>query len=340
VKTGQENPATADLCANYLKTKAVVLGASGFVGRWVARALCRCGAQLTLVVRDRPSAQRIFDAYGVEGEIVEQDLATAAESFQELFQDIRPSITFNLAGYGVDRCERDESTAYRINSDLVRTLCSAVAATRDRTWPGQNIVHVGSALEYGEIGGDLSEDSLPNPTTLYGQSKLAGTRALTECCGLNGLKGVTVRLFTVYGPGEHTGRLLPALIDTAEQGDPLKLTAGTQKRDFTYIEDVAEGLLRLGNTGAPDGKVVNLATGRFNSVREFAETAAETLSIPAEKLQFGAIPTREEEMAHAPVSIERLKHMINWAPRSSIEEGIRGTVKFMHESSVGTENAL
>jgi nucleoside-diphosphate-sugar epimerase len=76
------------------------------------------------------------------------------------------------------------------------------------------------------------------------------------------------------------------------------------------------------------GEVVNLATGELTSVRAFAETAATILGMAPERLRFGALPTRAEEMVHAPVAIGRLRELVNWHPRVGIEFGIRRTVEF------------
>ncbi|MGE0126702.1 MAG: NAD-dependent epimerase/dehydratase family protein [Blastocatellales bacterium] len=312
---------------SYRGVRAVVLGASGFIGRWVARNLCEQGARLFLIIRDCARAKEIFSRYDIHGEIVEIDL-THSGALRELIEKIRPSITFNLAGYGVDRSERDEELAYRINANLIQTLCEAIAECRDDEWPGQHLIHTGSALEYGEIGGDLAEDSQPAPTTLYGKSKLAGTLALARGCQAYRIKGVTARLFTVYGPGEHEGRLLPSLLGAAQTGQPIQLTEGRQQRDFTYVAEVAEGLLRLGLSSAPPGEIANLATGRLTTVRQFVETAAGVLNIPDDRLLFGAAPTRSEEMSHAPVAIDRLRRLIDWAPRTSISDGVRSAWEF------------
>jgi nucleoside-diphosphate-sugar epimerase len=143
------------------------------------------------------------------------------------------------------------------------------------------------------------------------------------------MKGLTARLFTVYGPGEHEGRLLPSLLETAKTGKPLRLTAGQQRRDFTYVEDAADGLLRLGLSASEPGEVVNLATGTLNSVRAFAGIAADELEIPPDKLQFGAIPVRGEEMKHSEVSVKRLLLLTSWIPPTTITQGIQKTVSFM-----------
>lgn len=311
----------------YAGIPVVVLGANGFIGRWVASLLTSQGAQLSLIVRDAKSAPAIFPYFGVEGRVYCHDLLNPG-GLKGLFAQTRPSITFNLAGYGVDPEERDAELALRINVGLVDELCEVVASVRDPAWQGQDLIHVGSAMEYGTIGGNLREESDPKPTTLYGRSKLAGTARLQACCLAHGVKGMVARLFTVYGPGEHPQRLLPSLLKCAKTGETLGLTAGLQQRDFTYVEDVAEGLLRLGCCRAAPGEIVNLATGRLTSVRAFAQTAAEILGIREDGLAFGALAGRPEEMSHAEVSLARLYRLIQWIPSTTIEEGIRRTASF------------
>jgi UDP-glucose 4-epimerase len=217
--------------------------------------------------------------------------------------------------------------AHHINALLPAVLCEWLAGWDAPGWDGQRLIHVGSAAEYGAADGDLREDTPARPTTLYGQTKLAGTSALADRCTARGLPGLTARLFTVYGPGEHAGRLLPSLLTCARSGESLPLTAGLQQRDFTYVEDVAEGLLRLGLSHGEPGAIVNLATGRLTAVREFVETAAEILSLPAGRLQFDALPVRPDEMQHDPVNVNRLYQRTGWRPETTIHDGILKTTK-------------
>lgn len=280
-----------------------VLGASGFIGRSVVRLLGESGA-------------RVFP-------ISRADVA----SLDRVFQELRPSITFNLAGYGVDPSQNDEDEAFRVNAGLPPLVAEAAAAWKDPAWLGQHLVHCGSAAEYGEAGGSLREDGPARPATLYGRSKCRGTQQLSSRCVELGLRCVTARLFTVYGPGERAGRLLPALIETARSGRPLRLSAGLQRRDFTYLGDVAEGLLRLGLSPAEGLGIVNLATGRLTTVGEFIQIAAGILGIPSDRLLFGEIPANIHEMEHDPVSIERLQQVVGWIPPTSIAEGVRKTME-------------
>lgn len=311
----------------YFGKRVVVFGASGFIGQWVSRRLVRQGADSWLIVRNRSSADSIFEMHDIQSRVLELDLLDRP-SLRSRLREIRPSIVFNLAGYGVDHGECDQQIAYRINADLVAAICESLVEMRDNTGLGQAIVHAGSALEYGQVAGNLAEDAEANPTTLYGQSKLAGTVSLARCCKRFGVRGITVRLFTVYGPGEHPGRLLPSLLEAAKTRRPVPLTSGAQQRDFTYVEDVADGLLRLGLAACEPGMIINLARGRLTPVREFIEIAARELKIPRELLLFGAIPTRYEEMRHDSVTIDRLREFAAWSPPTGIPAGIRRTFEF------------
>ncbi len=294
---------------SYRGVRALVLGASGFIGRWVARALEEAGASVA-----RPTRADV-------------DLARPGAA-EALVEDVRPAITFNLAGYGVDPSERDAALAQRINADLVEELAYSVAAHAGAEWTGQQLVHAGSALEFGAVFGDLSDPWHCRPSTLYGRTKLAGSEHVVGAVQCGDLRGLSARLFTVFGPGEHPGRLLPSLLAAAASGADLPLSEGLQQRDFTFVGDVAEGLLRLGacsevvETGA-----LNLATGRLERVRSFAEIAARVLGIPAERMKYGALPTRPEEMNHEPVCTELLRTLLDWAPTTSIEDGVRRTVE-------------
>lgn len=323
---------THDHIDKFSGVRVIVLGATGFIGRWVARGLCEAGAEVFATVRNPSAAADIFALFGIDAEMCEMDLRDE-NSVRSVYQEVRPSVTFNLAAYGVDPEEQDEELAGQTNVLAIGSICSAVSAVRDSTWPGLDIVNVGTAMEYGLTGGDLVESARAKPTTLYGRSKLAGTRALADACRSLGLKGTTARLFSVYGPGESSRRLLPSLIEAAAEKDPIPLTAGTHKRDFVYVEDAAEGLLRLAVAPRPAGEAVNVATGTLSSVRKYVETAGLILGIDRDRLRFGALPTRSEEMSHEPVNVELLRALTGWVPDTTIASGVRKSVQFQMDPS-------
>jgi len=328
--TGPQEPsASLDAwSAPYRGARALVFGGTGFLGTHVAAALARAGAQPHWTTRDRalagPGALGFAGGRGHVADLRDE------RAVREVVAAVRPAIAFNLAGYGVDPVERDEVDAHLLNAAFVATAARALseAPPAGESVAGRTellrLVHVGSALEYGAAAGDLHESTEPRPTTLYGRTKLAGTQLLAEACAGSPLRAATARLFMVYGPGEREGRLLPSLLRAAAARAPIELTAGAQQRDFTFVGDAAEGLLRLGAAASVrPGEVVNLATGRLTSVRAFAETAARILGLPPELLRFGALATRGEEMSHAPVAVGRARVLLGWLPPTTVEEGLR-----------------
>lgn len=309
----------------YRGQRALVTGASGFIGRWVARALSAAGAEVWLAGRDGAALQAVCAQYQIRGTRCLADLSQAGE-FARLWREARPAITFNLAGYGIDREEKDDALAVTLNTRLVEEILQTLAGESSAAWPGLRLVHTGSAFEYGAVEGPVHEDSPAAPAAIYGRTKLAATEMVTAAAQ-GGERAATARLFTVYGPGEHANRLLPSLLRVARSGEELPMTGGKQQRDFTYVEEVAEGLLRLGLQCAPAG-VVNLATGRLTSIREFAETAASLLGLREGQLQLGALPYRGDETQQGATDVTKLKKMLFWAPGLTVRAGIQKTIEF------------
>lgn len=308
--------------------RVLVLGATGFIGRWVAMEASRAGARVTLAARDTARASAVAAAYGIRGSIAGVDVLDRGD-LAALMRDVRPEVTFNLIGYGVDRRETDTTLADAINVDLVQRLLPLVAEVSARNdWPGLQLVHTGSALEYGMASGHLAEDTAVNPSTVYGRTKLAATQLVAGATA-TGLRAVTARLFTVYGPGEHDGRLLPSVLAARSATAAIPMTNGLQQRDFTYVGDVVSGLLRAAVQPVAPWPTVNLATGRLHTVRDFVREAERTIGLAPGHFKFGVLPTRVDEMVHDAVTVERLRQWLGWVPPTPIGAGVAATVAFL-----------
>jgi nucleoside-diphosphate-sugar epimerase len=306
----------------------LVTGASGFIGRWVVRALIAEGATIAVVGRhpaclepDVLARARAFPA----------DLEHPGE-LASIIDQWRPSIAFNLAGYGIDRTERDEVVARHVNMHIVGEAIEALEDRIQDAWPGARFVQAGSALEYGSIQEPLDENAQPLPSTTYGQTKLAATTILQHARDEDRFPSVTARLFTVFGPGEHAGRLFPTLVGARATNERIPLSIGTQSRDFVYVEDAATALLKLGLVPAErltggmhpfDAPAINVASGNLTSVREFALAAAKILGIPESRLGFGDLPQLPEEMFHGPVPVARLQAALGWLPPADPASGLQ-----------------
>ena len=127
------------------------------------------------------------------------------------------------------------------------------------------------------------------------------------------------------------------MLQAARPEELFSLTAGSQKRDFTYVEDVGEGLLPLGLAAMKPGEIINLATVTLTSVRCFAQQAAEILHIFTDQLSFESVSTRDEAMYHSEVSLVRLKEIIGWGLPTKIHEGIQKNPRLLKISILATD---
>jgi nucleoside-diphosphate-sugar epimerase len=302
--------------------RALVLGASGFIGRWVTRELVRRGAHVVAQVRSRARlpADVLRAAEPVEAELAEPGIVTA------LVRDTRPDVAFNLVGYGVAKEEREPGRYARLNSELVDELLLALAREGDGSSP--RLIHVGSALECGDSE-NLDELAPSRPNEPYGASKAVATRRLRD--GRERTLALVARAFTVFGLGERPGRLVPTLLASRATSGPIALSAGTQARDFVYVEDLARALVELAELDGPtvragrypfDAPCLNLASGALTPVREFVLALADAFAIPRGRLAFGALPQLQEEMHHPPVPIERLRAALGWSPSRDPRAGL------------------
>jgi nucleoside-diphosphate-sugar epimerase len=304
--------------------RVLVTGASGFLGRWVAEALLNQGAEVGLVARDprrvplelTACAARTFGA----------DLARPGE-LEVVLREWQPAVLFHLAGYGVAKDERDPALMLRLNSDVLVEAIEGLRRLPAPRWGGLRLVHAGSALEYGVLPHPPEESVNPKPTTVYGQTKLAGTQVVQDAVRELRFPGVVARLFTVFGPGERAGRLFPTLLAARGHQGPIQLSSGAQSRDFALVWDVAQALVALACGphaqllgGAPpfDEALLNVATGRLTPVREFVLAAAAAFGIAPERLQFGALAQQAEEMPHQKVPVARLQRVLGAALPSDL----------------------
>lgn len=312
-------------------TRVLVLGAGGFVGRHVVAALRARGAQVHATAHAagaRPLPIEVADA-AITTHSVDLALPGAAA---DLIARVAPTAVINLVAYGVHAEQRDDTLAHRLNGKLPAEIAHALsdlAARRQLApWAGARLVHAGSMAEYGRAGGDLSESTAPQPASVYGRTKLAGTLALLEQAQALALPVVVARLFMLYGAGERLPRLLPSLVDAAKRRSAIELTEGVQRRDFVWVGDAALALLLLAGADAGDSSsIVNVATGRLTSVRDFVQLAARELGMADAQLRFGALPMRDDDPFHDAVSVARLRERTGWLPPTDPATGLHASLE-------------
>jgi UDP-glucose 4-epimerase len=305
--------------------RVLVTGATGFLGSNLVRHLLGRGCQVGVLVRKQSPRVRIAELAGrlclLEGDLCD------ASSLHEAVTRFAPGYVLHVAAYGVNRWEAEAEQAAQTN--VVGTVRLLEACRRV---PLKSFVYVGSCFEYGDQSTPCREEQLPRPLNAYAASKTGAWLY----CHLYGrqfdLPVVSVRPFHTYGPYESPRRLVPYVILSALEGKEIGLTKSEQVRDFVFVEDVADGIVRAARTQAAQGQTINLGTGRGTSVRAMVGQIMGLVPSPVEP-RFGARAYRQGEAWNLVADVSRARELLGWEARVSLREGLQRTVAWFRANA-------
>jgi nucleoside-diphosphate-sugar epimerase len=291
-----------------LGTDSVVLltGATGFLGSHCLDRLLRERCIIHAVSR-RPRT-RTHDRVTWHAE----DLRDP-EAARQLVERVRPTHVLNSAWI---------ATPGRFWSDPENLdwLQSGLALLRGfGEVGGGRFVGVGTCAEYDWEECPLSEGKTPiRPMTLYGKAKAAMAAAVDAFAARYRFSAAWGRIFFPYGPGDAPQRVIPTVIEALLSRRPVDLSDAKQERDFIYVADAADLLVRL-LAGEEEG-AFNVGTGCATQIRSVAEQIADRLG-GRELLKFGAIET-DGEPKHLIADMSKVTLLLGWSAPTSLETGL------------------
>lgn len=303
--------------------RVLITGATGFIGSYVARALLERGWAVAVVVRREADAWRIADILP-RLHVITGDLLAGAPDTPAIAA-FGPRLTIHLAWDGVAGSARNDARQVDNVYASIRLL-DAVRAAGCRRFIG-----FGSHAEYGTTGRRLDEASPTDPKTMYGISKLATEWLAHRLCQLHEVRFVWLRLFAAYGPRDATHWLIPYVILTLLRGERPRLTAGTQRLDYLFVEDLTDAVVRVASNPDVHG-IFNLASGDAPTVRRLAEHIRDLID-PSLPLGLGEIPYGPQPVPDLVADNTRLRTAIGWEPQTSLPEGLRRTIEWYRKGN-------
>lgn len=288
----------------------LVIGCTGYVGSALCRYLVKLGVNVTGVSRS-PIASPHFETMSLPNL---GDLAAAAGD--------RFDVIVNAAAAGVHPHDRDEERLVYANAALPAILVEQAAQMGKPLF-----IQIGTCSEYAEQpdGLPVEESGDIERKKLYGATKARGSMAAMSTAHRMGVPLTVLRLFNVFGPGEPVHRLLPSLVSHLATARFVKLSIGTQVRDFICIDDVLRAIYATieGMAARPAAPgIYNVCTGVGTSVAEFARCACRSIGADESLLLFGAIPMRLDDAEILVGSPLRFQSRFDWSP-SVIGESIK-----------------
>jgi UDP-glucuronate 4-epimerase len=310
--------------------RILVTGAAGFVGSFVAARLAAMGHQVIgcdnfndyydpRLKHDRVAA--LLAPAGVACHTVE--LADAAQ-VAALFERERPELVVHLAAQAGVRYSLENPAVY-VQSNLVGFGNILEACRHGKV---EHLLYASSSSVYGANAKvPFSEDDqVDAPVSLYAATKKSNELMAHSYSHLFGLPATGLRFFTVYGPWGRPDMAYFSFAEKMMRGAPIPVFAdGLLTRDFTYIDDIVEGVVRLlfkptpaSATAAPH-TVFNIGNHAPVRVLDFIETLEQVMGVKADK-QF--LPMQPGDVPATHASIDKLQAWVGFAPTTPLATGL------------------
>lgn len=301
--------------------KAVVTGAAGFIGSNISRRLIADGIDVVGI-------DSITDYY--DPDLKQANLnSLAGKSFTFVNENINEvdleqvvngaDYIFHQAGQpGVRKSWGNDFTEY-LDANVLATQKLLESSKGSRTL--RKFVYASSSSVYGDAAHfPTNESQLPQPMSPYGVSKLAAEHLCTLYARNFGVPTVSLRYFTVYGPGQRPDmaftRFVKAIIDRSE----IEIFgSGEQVRDFTFVDDVVAANLAAARGESPHGSVFNVAGGTNISVNGAIETLEK---IAGATLRRRYIDRVAGDVVRTGGDTRAIRKVLGWSPQVTLEEGL------------------
>lgn len=332
----------------YTGKKVLLTGGAGFIGTHLLERLIDLGADVT-VVDDLSSgsldqvlhvwASRDFQYCGpMDAEVIEagrqrflrydlEDIGQARRAMRGQQIVIHEAAVFGGRGF-VDTRPADCCHTLGINhnvfkaareEDIERVHYASTACV----YPDSLQNEYDSTYLLGEA--DAFRHGVASCDRAYGWAKFMGELELQAYRDQYGLKGSICRYVTAYGPRENDTHAIVALIKRAvERCDPYVVWGtGEQDRDFTFVDDIVEGTL-LATERITDCSPINIGTGRRHKIKDVVKLILQLTGHEPEHLIFD--PTKPVGVLSRALDNSRARESLGWAPRFSLEEGLKRTI--------------
>jgi nucleoside-diphosphate-sugar epimerase len=304
--------------------RVVVTGGAGFIGSNLVRALIERGDEVRVL--DNFSTGNRANLDGVDVEIFEGEL----RSYERVHNAVRNAeIVYHLGALGsVPRSVQDPLTSSAVN---VEGTLNVLLAARDEGV--RRVVFSSSTSVYGSSRQlPTTEDNPPDPISPYGVAKLAAERYCISFSRVyDSFESVVLRYFNVFGPRQSPfsqyAAVIPLFVTAIDAGQPVTIHGdGEQSRDFTYVGNVVDATMRAGEAAGASGEIFNIAAGSPVSVNHVADTIAEILGKPVEKLH---LPPRAGDIRDSWADLSKAERLLGYRPQIALEDGLRRTADFL-----------
>ena len=300
--------------------KLLIVGGDGYIGRNLVRSGLDEGYNITTISRTKKDTDTSHEHKNVVKKLV-VDISDK-QALVKTLVDVEIEYVINCAGY-VDHFSFGRGGRNVIDQHFNGVLNIVESINKDAL---KAFIQLGSSDEYGSNKAPQSEDQRELPISPYSLGKTATSHFLQMLHRNENFPATIFRLFLVYGPGQSFDRFIPQTIIACLKDIEFPVSAGTQLRDFCYIDDISDGIIKSLENSKTHGQIINLASGNPVSIKEVVGKIQKLTG--GGKPDFGKIPFRPGENMELYANTDKARKYIGWSPEIRLDDGIEQTIEY------------
>jgi nucleoside-diphosphate-sugar epimerase len=287
------------------------------------RALQAVGAQTVAIVEASKHPERLDTLPFPVERIVVEDVAEMAAAVQQA----APAYVIHLSAY-----ISTQRTLASLHESLQRNLLPTISLlTACAGLPAKRVILMGSCEEYSHNFVPFDTALATDPSSPYGASKAAATAYARMFTNSFNLPTVVLRPSVVYGPGQSQRMLISQVMQAIAAGRTIDVTEGKQTRDFVYVTDVVDAVLRALTVPGIEGDAWNIGSGEVVIVRDCLERI-ERITGTSGLIEYGKRAYIDKEIFHYELKVKETYAAFNWRPSVMLDEGLRRTWETIRKS--------
>lgn len=304
-----------------IKKDILIVGGTGFIGFHLAKSLIKKNWNVTSVSSKPAKKNRYLTKVNyIKCDINNQKL------LKKKIKKVYPYIV-NLGGY-IDHT--DKRKTYNSHFKGCKNIVESIKKKNIISF-----VQLGSSVEYGHIKSPQKEDKKSKPNLVkstYGIAKLSATNYLLKLYNKSKFPCSILRLYIAYGPNQDINRFIPIVINACINKKKFPCSAGTQYRDFVYVEDVVRAIIKTLLNKKSNGEIINIGSGKPKKIK-YLINKIKSIAKGGEP-DFGKIKLRKDEILKLFPDISKAKKILKWKPQVRFESGLKKTIKYYNETSL------
>lgn len=318
----------------------LITGGLGFIGSTLAKKLIDKGIAKKCILVDNfggyinPSHSNFFDyrKKRIEGLkkkkfIIERVDTNNFKALYNIIKKYKPEIIYHTAALPLAKLKNVNADEARKGSvDSTVNLIDAIKMEKINKRKIKKFIYISSSMIYGDFKKkSVKEDDNKNPKDAYGIMKYAGEIITRGLCNLYEIPFSIVRPSAVYGPTDMNRRVSQIFIEAALKDKQIYVEGSSEKLDFTYVDDLVEGLILVAIKSNANGETFNITYGKGRKLIDFVHI----LKRYYPNLKFKIKPKDKSKPSRGTLSIQKAKKLLNYKPKVNIELGIKKYLNYL-----------